>query len=481
MKRRAFLELGLAAPSLVASMSGCGGRSRGACPEPPAPAPGEANQVEPAALEGRSWLLTGARVPAIFAPQGEEGSYDLRVVEGRIVSIERAPSSAGAGEPGLDLRGCWLLPGFVDTHFHLWNSLARGADNSQLGGFYPSMGALAKVWTPAASALGVELGLAECVASGITTVNNWAHNVRSPEHAAAELDAQLRSGVRGRFSCGYSQSLGEDEIMDLDTVAAMLAQVEGIQGSLIDVGIAARGPDRSAGEVWRAEWDRARALGVPITAHVASKRAAADEHNIPLMYEEGRLGPDVQLVHATHARPEDYAMLAEAGSPVFISPWTETAVGYGFPGLLAMIDAGVKVGLSVDNLVLASRADFFEVMKLSANLLDALGEAQRVGADARVLGWATSGGGEALGIPGVGRLEVGGPADIVALRPPALAHLGLDRAKTFTHHATTAWVDTVLIDGRVHKRGGKLTRIDAAELAARAQAMFGELAARAGL
>jgi 5-methylthioadenosine/S-adenosylhomocysteine deaminase len=86
------------------------------------------------------------------------------------------------------------------------------------------------------------------------------------------------------------------------------------------------------------------------------------------------LGPDVLMVHATHASRDDLRLLAETKSPLSISPWTELEVGYGLPPIAQMMDARMPMSLSVDNMVLAGNADMFGVMRITADLAAGMAE-----------------------------------------------------------------------------------------------------------
>jgi cytosine/adenosine deaminase-related metal-dependent hydrolase len=99
------------------------------------------------------------------------------------------------------------MPGFVDTHWHLWTSLLRPfvrADVNELG-YFPVSNRLGQLYTAEDSYRSVLLGVAEALSAGVTTVHNWAHNVRSPDHADAELSAMRDAGIRGRFAYGPAQ------------------------------------------------------------------------------------------------------------------------------------------------------------------------------------------------------------------------------------------------------------------------------------
>lgn len=462
VSRRQVLQRGIA---LVAASSLIG-RSTHAAPN--------------ASAKPASYLLQGGHVVSMDAVVGDLPRGDVLVRDGVIVAVGANLDAPGAER--IAMRGRVVMPGFVDTHWHMWNTIARGFDSSSAGPFAKTMAALANVWTPEASALSVRLACAEAVAAGITTVNNWAHNIKSAEFADAEVAALRASGLRGRMSFGYPQALPPGALLDLNALEALQRRAFG-RGStgLIDLGVSMRGPDRSEPAIWRREIAAARALGLPVTAHVASDRASAAKGNIAIMHREKFLGPDVQIVHATHASRRDLALMKEAGSPLSISPWTELEVGYGVPLLGAMADSGVEMGLSVDNMVLAGQADMFSVMRLVIDLAAGQGEKQGVIANRRALEWATIGGARGLGFAAAtGSLTPGKRADIIAIDSGALNTRPVRNVDVMlTHSARPADVDLVMVDGVVHKRDRRLLRVDVAALLDEADAMIATLRAQA--
>lgn len=423
-------------------------------------------------------VLAGGRILTMDERLGELPVGDVRLRGGEIVEV--AASIPAPGVRRLDMSGAIVMPGFCDTHWHMWNSIARGLGASRLGPFGKTMAALTKAWTPQASALSVRLACAEAAFAGITTLNNWAHNTAGPEFAEAELEAQQACGLRGRYSYGYPQALKPDQPIDFDALAAFVKRHAG-DGGLTRLAFCARGPDRSADAVWRAEWAAARKLGLPITAHVASDRAAAAKGNIALMSRDGMLGADVQIVHATHASAADFALMKAAGSPLSISPWTELEVGYGLPAIGLIAESGVEIGLSVDNQVLAGNADMFSVMKLTADLAAGMAETQGAIPDATVLHWATLGAARSLGLGDVvGSLAPGKRADVIAVRADAL-NVAPDGSTAFllTHAARPDNVDFVMVEGVVHKERGRLTRVDIPALVAEAKEAIAAIRRRA--
>lgn len=427
-------------------------------------------------------VLSGGYLRSFDPSIGDLASGDVHVRDGVIVAV--APSIAAPGVARRDLSNCVVMPGLIDSHWHMWNSTARGLAASGAGPFTKTMAALSKVWTPEASAIGVSLAAAEAIHGGITTVNNWAHNIKAAEFAEAEYQAMRASGLRGRFSYGYPQAARPDQPMDIAGLEAFRTRhFAAGPASLWSLGICVRGPDRSEPDVWRAEWAAARRLGLPITAHIASDRAAAAMGNIPKLKQEGLLGPDVLMVHATAASRGDLQLLAETGTMLAISPWTELEVGYGVPDINNLVASGVGVALSVDNTVLAGAADMFGVMKLTADLAAGQAAKQNAVTDRAVLDWAIGGGARALGVASlVGSLAPGRRADIIAIRRDALNTEPVGSVDALlTHAAQPDNVDFVMIDGVVHKQDGRLTRVDAAALRAQASAMIAQLRRKADI
>lgn len=444
---------------------------------------GVASALRPASAQAATdIILSGGSIVTMDERLGDMAKGDVHIRDGSIVAV--APSIDVSGAERIDMSGRIVMPGLVDTHWHMWNTIARGLPSSRLGPFARTMGALAAAWTPEASALGVRLALAEAVNAGITTTNNWAHNTKAVDYAEAEFGAQRASGVRGRFSFGYPQALTPEQVMDIESLAAFKQRhfAAGDNG-LVRLGVAVRGPDRSIENAWRAEWAAARDLKLPLTTHIASDRAAAAKGSIARLHRDHLLGPDVQLVHATHASARDFALMAEAGSPLSLSPWTELEVGYGLPALGAMAASNAGIGLSVDNMVLAGHADMFGVMRITSDLAAGMAEKQLAISDRRVLEWATIGGARTLGYgDATGSLTPGKRADIISIRTDALGTAPYGSIDFFlTHVAQSAHVEFVMIDGQVHKRNGRLTRVDVPALLAASRDAIADLRSRAGI
>jgi 5-methylthioadenosine/S-adenosylhomocysteine deaminase len=403
-------------------------------------------------------VLTGVTVVTMDPRLGDLERATITVVDGVIAAVSTAAESTAAAEAPpaarvIDGSGLIVLPGFVDTHWHLWNSLLRGTVSDAPGRDYFSVKrGLGPYHDLEDFYWAARFALAEAVTAGITTVHNWDHNVRSAEDADVNVRAQLDAGVRGRFSYGPRDSTPGEEPMDLDDLRRFTDRwpADRLDG-LLDFGVALRGPYRTPAAVYRREWATARELGLPITMHCdrCLREDACRSCGLTRLADEGLLGPDLQVVHAVHASDADIAALAAAGTRVSLSPITELRT-MGFPLVSEMFEAGVAVSLSTDTLAMPTAPDVLTTLRA----VEAV-EAARCGSSAvtprRLLQMATIDGAHDLGIGAVtGSITPGKRADLLLLDAGASNLLpGGDVVEALVRQGRATDIVTVVVDGRV--------------------------------
>ncbi|GAA3670857.1 amidohydrolase family protein [Nocardioides ginsengisoli] len=405
-------------------------------------------------------VIRRADVVTMTAELGTLTAVDVHVGDGVIKGIGK-DLVVPRGTRALDAAGWVVVPGFVDTHWHLWNSLMRGTVHSTPGCDYFSVKrAFAPYLETDDFYWSARFALAEAVLSGYTAVHNWDHNVRGGEDVDANLQAHLDSGLRGRFSFGPRDSLPAEELMDLDGLRDMIVRWSPERrDERISFGVALRGPHRSPPAVFRREWAAARELGLPITMHCdrCMREPGCASCNLTLLEDEGLLGPDVQIVHAVHASEDDVAALARTGTRVSVSPVTEMQT-MGFPPIADFLRAGVPVSLSVDTLAMPTAADPVGQMRTVLSV-----EAARAGAGSvtaeQALAMATTVAAADLGLDRVaGSLAVGRKADLVLLGPSVNRLPAGEPIEGIVFNGHTRDVDTVIADGRVLKSDGRLVQ-----------------------
>ena len=431
-------------------------------PRAPLPPPGE-------------FVIRNATVLTMDPNIGDLGTGDVHVRDGTIIAVE--PRIDLTNVQFIEGRGMICMPGFVDTHWHLWTSLFRPfvrADVNELG-YFPVSSRLGQLFTPEDSYRSVMLGIAEALSAGVTTVHNWAHNVRSPDHADAELSAMRDAGIRGRFAYGPAQGMPDDQPMDMAGLARVKRDWMPGDG-LLTLGICSRnigamsigGATRGTLTIDMAkrDWGGARALGLPITLHTSGPSP------IKLLEEAGLLGPDVQLVHPLLTTAEERAILKARGVSYAMAPVGEARrpSSVGVIQLGEMLEAGVKVSLSTDHSTNYNCDPFVGMRILFALHQHRIGNKIPLTVK-RLVQLATLDGAVDLGIADkTGSLTPGKRADIILVRTTDINMTPVGNPyEAIVSLAQPSNVDTVIVGGRILRQSGKFTALDHAKVVREAQ------------
>jgi 5-methylthioadenosine/S-adenosylhomocysteine deaminase len=381
-----------------------------------------------------------------------------------------------------------VMPGLVDSHFHMWSTVGRNFVSEGFE-YFPAKWATSAVYQPGDFYRSVTLGLVECVAAGITTVHNWSHNTRSPAHADAELAAHRDGLVRARYAYGHRDLLPEDEPLDFTDIDRVRGQWFGPRSpfdGLVHLGVNLRGPDLGTMAVFDQEMAAAIARGLPVAIHTVQGGSTAVR--APDLEAKGYLGPNFLLCHFLAATEADRQAMARTGTPLSFAVHSELRLGEaGDPraALLRMLAAGVCVTLSIDAASLAP-VNLFEAMHVAWNMGIPWQETDTKDLEPlsfrRCIEMATINGARALGLEAVtGSLTPGKRADLIMLNTRDLNIAPVvDLESTIVRSATPANIDTVMIDGRILKRHRELVAFDVARVVQEAEQSSREVRARAG-
>ncbi|MFI6320638.1 amidohydrolase family protein [Nonomuraea sp. NPDC050556] len=362
------------------------------------------------------------------------------LVDGELIAGVGRNLPVPEGAEVIDATGMIVLPGFVDTHRHTWQTGLRALDPDITIGQYIQrvLGGIGPRFRPEDVRVANLAGALEALDAGITTVVDWSHLHSTPEHTDAALDGFRQAGIRTVL--GYA---GDDARRVRDSLS----------GNLITMAIAANGPVIAGEAAALREWQTARELGLRVTGHLGADPV------IDFMTEHGFLDIPTNHVHGIGYSDEALKRIADSGGSVALSPLSEMALGSGYPITGRARAAGIPTGLAIDT-VIAGAGDMFTMMR-GAHAL----ERGRSGPGFTVrdaLRMATIEGAEAMGLDGVtGSIEVGKQADLVLLRTDRAGMAGAhDNVGLVVHNAETRDVDTVLVAGRVVKRDGRLLHHD---------------------
>jgi 5-methylthioadenosine/S-adenosylhomocysteine deaminase len=425
------------------------------------------------------FVIRGAYVMTMDRTLGDIANGAIHVKNGEIVTVAKDVKAPGAAL--IDGSKTIVLPGLIDTHWHMWTTYLRSmAGDKNEDGYFPITTRYGQAMEPVDMYRSTKLAAAEAIHAGITTVSDNCHNVRSHEYAVQDIRAIQESGLRCRWSYGPYRGMPPDKHMDL-------ADLEGFHrdwdkysnGGLISLGMmwggiplgqdAAKFPENLA--IAKKEFETARRLGIPMCVHWAS-RENTPAGQVEALAKENLLGKDVLLIHMLAASPAEMKMVAAAGSPISVSPGSELRIGYGLTKACDFMDAGITVAVSVDTVPLTGNANFFGILKLLRNAENAKAFNEFKLTARRALEMGTIEGARALGLDGkIGSLTPGKRADIIMVRTDNLT-MGVftDPAHMLVEAAEEADVDTVVVDGRILKRGGKLTSLVPSQVIADAAA-----------
>ncbi len=420
------------------------------------------------------FIVRGAYLITVDPQLGEISNGDIHVRNGAIVAVGRNLQAPGAQV--IDAKGMIALPGFVDTHWHMWGAVARNlSGHTENSGYYFVSRLIGQFFTAQDNARGVRLALAEGIYSGLTTFTNWSHNLLGPEYADAEIAEHIAAGARARFAYGYSRKTPSNATLPLEDVARVQKQYFAGKpvsaDGLLSLGIAPRGPENNDIDICRKEWAFAREHGIGITCHMGTNaKRVSERQGVQTLHKAGLLGPDVVLIHDTNNSPEDLKILAETKTPVSLSPYTELRTGFGITPVTNFLKAGVPVGLSIDTTILSGNADMFAVMKALENIANGVANSEFAISSEKLIEMATMGGARALKIDDkVGSLTPGKRADFMLVRTTDINMMPFTvPSRMIVQAAQPHNIDSVVVDGKFLKKDGKLTTIDVPKLAAEA-------------
>ena len=433
-----------------------------------------------------NFVIRNAHVMTMERDTGDIASGDVHVKDGAIVAVGTKLNAPGAA--AISGAGMIVLPGLIETHWHMWNTLLRSMSGEKPEtGYFRTTAALGQKYEPGDMYQGTRLAAAEAVNSGITFVHDWCHNIRGFDYAEADLKALREAGVRARFSYGGAQGMPNTAGINLGDLERLARDWAGYSNEgLITLGLAWRGMGGNnpataiPPEIYKREIGAARKLGLPVSVHASGSRPATGQ--VGTINQAGLLGKDMQIIHAIVVTKDEIEAIKTAGASISVSPFSELRIGFGLPQTGELLAAGIPVGLSVDTVELTGNADMFGIMKLVQNVENGKSESEFKLTARRALELGTIEGARSIGIADkVGSLKAGKRADLIMVSTRDL-NLGVftDSAHMIVTAAQPAHVDTVVIDGRILKRGGKLTAMNAAQITREAAAANAALRKRAG-
>ena len=417
---------------------------------------------------------------------------DVLVRDGRIESVGPAPRAPA--DSTLDASGALVLPGFVQTHVHLCQTLFRGyADDLALIDWLRT-----RVWpmeaahTPASLRASARLAACELLASGTTTVLTM-ETVHDTDAVLEEVAAAGLRAVVGKClmdaDAAVPRRLLQSARAAIDESLDLGRRWDGAAGGRIRTAFAPRFAVSCSRDLLEEVGSLSARHRVIVHTHASEQQAEiamverqTGQRNIEYFEAIGLASERLCVAHCVWVDDREQDILASRGVKVLHCPGSNLKLGSGIAPVAEMRRRGISVSLGADGAACNNRLDMFEEMRLAA-VLQSIREGPGA-LPARDAVWmATREGARALGLePQIGSVEAGKRADLIVvdLDGPHLAP-GPDPYSTLVYAARGTDVRHTVIDGEVLVRDGRPVRLDPSEVATSARREAAALAARAGL
>lgn len=403
-------------------------------------------------------------------------------------ATEELPASA---DLVIDARGMVVLPGLINTHHHLYQTLTRClAQDDSLFGWLRTLYPIWARLTPEAVYVSAKVGLAELLLSGCTTSSDHLYLYPNGSRIDDEIRAAQELGIRfhatrGSMSLGESKGglppdsvVEEEEAILRDCRRAVETFHQAGRYSMVRVALAPCSPFSVTPDLMRESAAMARACGVRLHTHLAE---TLDEEQFclatfgkrPVEYVEslGWTGDDVWHAHCVHMSQEEISLFVQTGTGVAHCPSSNMRLASGIAPVVAWRQAGVPVGLGVDGSASNDSSHMLAEARQAMLLQRVKGDATVMSAR-HALELATLGGARVLGRDDIGALAPGMAADFIAYRLERLEFSGaLHDPLAALVFCTPVSVDLSVVNGRVRVQGGQIVDLELSPLITRHNAI----------
>jgi len=427
------------------------------------------------------------------------------LVEGGVIAEVRGPSSRGGrrAEEVIQAKGMAVVPGLIDTHLHLAQSLLRGAadDLSLVDWLMKRVWPLQASFTEEDGRVSAELSMLEMIKSGTTAFvgvdvvsrygfDGIARTVTSAGMKGALAKTIMDSPGYGTKSSIMPEGLVEDKDECIREAKSMIRKWNSAKDGLVKTWVAPRSLGGCSEELYAEVAELAREQQTRVTMHLAEVKEDVNyaKKNFGLtpfefIEKAGLAGPSSLFAHMVWLNDQDIVRVGKTKSNVAHCPSSNTKLASGIPRVPELMGAGANVGLGCDGAPCNNSYDMVREMKLAAVLQKARLLDPRAMPATTVLKMATVNGAKALGMEReIGSIEAGKRADLVLidLKKPHLVPY-TDIISNVVYSAMGSDVDTVLADGRVILRQGRALTLDEERIVSEAQERQDELFRRSGI
>ena len=420
-------------------------------------------------------LIRGATI-VTMDQQGDLFDADILIVGSEIQEI--APRINVTADQIIQGSGYVVIPGLINAHMHTWQTALRSvASNWTLLEYFQKMhSGLAKVFTPEDLYIATKMGALNQINCGTTTLIDWCHNNKTPEHNDAAIKGLIESGIRAVFFHGTPKpepKEGETPFWELPHPRKELERLVSTYGGddLMTIGTAILGPHYSTLDVALHDFMMAKELNITASMHQGGGPARTPE-GWKILEEKGLLGPAINIVHGHALSDTQLKRFCDLGMTFSATAESEMTQGHGHPLTGRLRDFGKAPSLGVD-LESVCGGEMFIQARIALGIqrsLDNVDYRQKHGtipststiSTREALRWITIEGARVIGqLDRLGTLKAGKQADLVMIRCGDLNMQPMnDPVSAVIMQTSLANIDNVMIAGEWKKKNGQLVDVD---------------------
>ena len=424
-------------------------------------------------------LIKNALIISGNSHQNNDQKQDILVKDGMIVSIGSSIANANQFKE-IDATDMLVMPGFVNAHIHTWQTGLRGlAGDWTATNYFRAMHAgLATFFEPEDIYIANLVGALNQINNGVTTLVDWHHCNRTPDHSDAAIDGLEESGIRAVFLHGTpkpdpapGQPHFSEVPMPVDEVVRLRSGRMSSSDKKVTMGLAILGPQMAINDVCMQDFKLAKEMDLLTSMHHSGLQMAG-EQSYEMASKAGLLGEHINIVHGNELLDRDLDILVNDGATFTITAEVEMQMSYGntLSARLLKKNHSFSIGSDIES---AYSPDMFAIARTTMQVerhFISREEQAKTGqrphpipiTTSDAFQWATINGAKDFRLDNkTGTLEVGKKADITFLRN---ADLNLKNSFNPLHsiicYGHPGNVDTVVIEGDVMKQNGKLNFTD---------------------
>lgn len=404
------------------------------------------------------------------------------------------------GAKVIDAHGKIVMPGFVNTHDHMFQGLIKGLgdDRVLIDWFRHVTGPSSVQLTPEDCYIAGMLGCLESIRSGATTVVDYMYPHARPDLSEPIIKAMIESGIRGIYGRGFIDS-GKDEGIPqelienssdaLEDARQLYSRYNGYNNGMISVWLTPIVIWGLSTEALKDVRSLASETGMKISLHIAETPYEVENANkrfgmseLSYLAETNFLGPDVLAVHCVYLNQRDIRILKHFDVKVSHNPISNMYLSSGVAPIPEMIMSGITVGLATDGAASNNNQNMLQTLKFTSLLHKVATKDSTVITAEKVFEMSTIDGARAVGLSDyIGSIEVGKKADLIILNlnNPFVIPVH-NPVSAITYSSTGSEVETVMINGQLVMENNKVLTFDEADILEKVKIAADNLSERAG-